>query len=257
MERKNKNVFLLLIAVVIAAALLASFGPAIFNGGMEKIVLPSVGTPNESGAPDISDVGNGRFVPVSVTPDTVQNVIATLERPASYGRTMILDTFSGGQQYTATAKVWVDGGWTRVDMTQSGQLHGAQHTIVGEDVFYRWYGNDRTVVEGSADRWDADLAQRIPSYQDIIHLEKKTIMKTDYVEKDGLSCIYVEVSVDKLGYSERYWVSVSNGLLMSCETLKNGEVVLRMTSASPESPVPSGASFVLPDGTVLHQVGES
>ena len=257
MERKNKIVFLLLIAVVIAAALLASFGPAFFNGATPKIVIPDAEVPSESRNPDLFEGENGRFIPVGVTPDTVQNVIATLARPASYGRTIVLDTFSGGTQYTATARVWVDGGWTRVDMTQAGQARGVQHTIVGQEQFYRWYGNERAVAQGSADQWDADLAQRIPSYQDIIDLDKKTILQTDYVEKDGLSCIYVEIAVDDLGYSERYWVSVSNRLLMSCETWKNGELILRMTSASPESPVPSDASFELPDGTVLNQGGES
>ncbi|NCB63870.1 MAG: hypothetical protein EOM52_09730 [Clostridia bacterium] len=255
MERKNRIVFLLLIVVVIAAALLASFGPAFFRGGTSKIVLPDVEAPSASQDPEFPDIGNGRFVPVGVTADTVQSVIATLERPASYSRTIALDTFSGGRQYTATAKVWVDGGWTRVDMTQPSQARGIQHTIVGGDKFYRWYGADREAVRGSADQWDADLAQRIPSYQDIIDLDQGAISKTDYVEKDGLSCIYVEVSVDELGYSERYWVSVSNGLLMSCETLKNGEVVLRMTSNAPESPVSADASFALPDGTLLHRSG--
>lgn len=256
MERKNKIVFLLLIIVVIAAALLASFGPALFSGGTPKIVLPDVGTPSASQNPEFSDIGNGRFVPVAVTADTVQGVVATLERPASYSRTITLDTFSGGMQYTATAKVWVDGDWTRVDMTQANQTRGTQHTIVGGNYFYRWYGADRKAVKGPADQWDADLAQRMPSYQDIIDLEKSVISKTDYLEKDGLSCIYIEVSVNELGYSERYWVSVFNGLLMSCETLKNGEVVLRMTSNAPESPVSADASFVLPDGTLPHGLEE-
>lgn len=255
MERKNKIIFLLLIAVIAAAALLASFGPTLFSGGRPTIVLPEVTDPSQSRDPSLPEAGNGRLLPVGVTADTVQDVIATLERPVSYGRTMTLDTFSGGRQYTAIASVRVDGGWTRVDLSQATQARGVQHTIVGEETFYRWYDADRTAIQGPADQWDADLAQRIPSYQDVIDLNKSSISDTGYVEKDGLSCIYVEVAVDELGYSERYWVSVSNGLLMSCETVKDGEVVLRMTSAAPESPVPAGADFSLPEGTVLHQTG--
>ena len=257
MEQKNKVIFALLIAVVIAAAILASFGPNLFQAKTPRVNLPEQTAPASSQEPDTSEIG-GPFVPVEVTADTVQSVIATLERPVNYSRILLLDTFSGDRQYTASAQVWVDGGWTRVDLTQQNQPRGTQHTIVGPDRFYRWYGADHEAVEGSADQWDADLAQRIPSYQDIIDLDKADITATGYVEKEGLSCVYVEVAVDGLGYAERYWVSLSsgsNGLLMFSETLKDGAVVLRMTSRAPESPVTAEDVFTLPDGTVLHQSG--
>lgn len=257
MEQKNRIIFVLLIAVVIAAAIFASFGPNLFLAGAPRVQLPETTPPVSSEEPGLAEVG-GAFVPVEVTADTVQSIIATLERPVNYSRTILLETFSGDRQYTASAQVWVDGDWTRVDLTQQTQPRGVQHTIVGPDGFYRWYGNERSVVQGPADQWDADLAQRIPSYQDIIDLDQSAILTTDYVEKEGLSCVYVEVAVDELGYAERYWVSLSsgsNGLLMFSETAKGDTVVLRMTSQAPESPVTVENAFTLPDGTVLHQSG--
>lgn len=258
MERKSRIVFILLTAVVIAAAILASFGPTLFSGGVPQVVLPDLMATPDPGAPDPGQVGDVHLVQVGVTADTVQNVIASLERPVSYTRTMTLETFSGGRQYSAAARVWVDGDWTQVEIQQT---QGTQHTIVGGERFYRWYNGDHMAVEGPADRWDADLAQRIPSYQDIIDLDKTTIAETGYVEKDGIPCIYVEVAVDELGYAELYWVSASgglanSGLLMSSETRKDGEVVLRMTSSAPESPVTAGTAFTLPGGAVLHKAGE-
>ena len=46
-----------------------------------------------------------------------------------------------------------------------------------------------------------------------------------------------------------------SGLLVQAELLQDGQAVYRMTSAALERPAPSDASFTLPDGTVLHEVG--
>ncbi len=72
-----------------------------------------------------------------------------------------------------------------------------------------------------------------------------------------MSCIYVEVKEDALGYLERYWVDVQSGLLVSAETVKNGTVVYRMTSNTMLFPIPQDASFTLPDGTILHEVSQT
>ena len=44
---------------------------------------------------------------------------------------------------------------------------------------------------------------------------------------------------------------------VSAESEEDGEIVYRMTAYAPvQSPCPSDASFALPDGEVLHRVGE-
>ena len=64
----------------------------------------------------------------------------------------------------------------------------------------------------------------------------------------------MEVAENEVGNRERYWVSVSSGLLVAAETMKGEEAVLTMTAEQVEMPVPPGVSFALPDGSVLHEI---
>lgn len=250
MERRKRNIVVVLIAAIIAVAILSSFGLGIFAPDTAKIVLPSADASPSPGSTEDSGV-----VRVEVTPQTVQNVIATLNRPESYARTVtILDIWGENEQGTTQAQVWVDGGWTRTDAVWPGGT--IRHSIVGDGKFWIWYGNDGEVLTGEADKNAADLeGQRIPTYETVLDLDPDTITAADYEALDSLSCIYVETELDETGHTERYWVDDDSGLLVQAELLKDGQVVYRMTAGGLERPVPSDASFTLPDGTVLHQVG--
>lgn len=252
MEKGNKMVLALLITVVILIAVFSSFGLNLFSGGTPEVTLPTVKPsgseePIHSGAPGI---GGGDLV-VEVTPQTVQSVIATLVRPESYYREITLETFWGENgSAAATAKVWVDGGYTRVD---TALVDGTvEHTIVGGGRRYRWYNNEREWFETAAEDGDADLMQHIPTYEDILTLDTDAITGAGYGEKGGVDCVYVEVADDELGYLERYWVSVERGLLVAAETQKGERTVMRVSAYSVEIPVRSGNVFALPDGTLLH-----
>ena len=134
-----------------------------------------------------------------------------------------------------------------------------EHSIIeetgeGEGTLYLWYNNDREYRSYPADRWSADLSQRIPTYEDVLALERDSITDTGYEEKSGTPCIYVEVEDPELHYRQRYWVSVSDGLLVAAETVKDGQVVLSASASGMEST--EGTAFTLPDGTVLHRTSD-
>lgn len=254
MERLKRNVLLMLVAAVIAAAVLASFGLGLFAPETAKIVLP---TPAASSGPDGPSDGQEHLVRVEVTPQTVQNVIRTLARPESYYREVLVEDIWGedpeerGETHT---QVWVDGGWT---MTRS-ELPGGdiRLSLVGGGSFWLWYEGEPAVLQGPADGSSADLeGQRLLTYEDVLSLEVSSITSTGYVEQGGLPCIYVETAPDPAGYWERYWVSVDSGLLV-CAELSLGDMALyRMSSYEVERPVSGEVSFALPDGTVLHTPG--
>ena len=186
-----------------------------------------------------------------VTPETVQSVVSSLARPESYYREISLETFWGEEgSALSTAQVWVDGGYTRVSsLLPDGTV---ENTIVGEGKRYRWYNNEREYYSVDAGEADADLMQRIPTYEDVLALDTEDITGTGYEAKGGLGCVYVEVAENELGYRERYWVSVDLGLLVAAETVKEDRVVLRVSAYSVEIPIRGGLNFTLPDGTVLH-----
>ena len=248
MERHNRNIFIGLIAVVIVVAVFSSFGLSLFAAPTPHIVLP---TPTPSGQGEEHRPEQEGSIRVEVAPDTVQDVIAALDRLESYSR-VVTSTLEGS---TAATSVWVDGGWTRADMIlPTGRLI---HTIVGDGRVWRWYDDDPTTVTWAADSGSVDVeGQHIPTYEDVLALDKALITAAGYEDKNGYACVYVQVDIPELEQQERYWVSSDNGLLVAAETETGGEVVYVMAANAPEIPVSALASFSLPDGTVLHTVGE-
>lgn len=246
MERHNRNILVALIAVVIVAAVFSSFGLSLFAGPTPQIVLPTPVPTGEEPGKDDQEGG----IRVEVSPDTVQSVIAALDRQESYSR-VVTSTLEGA---TVATSVWVDGEWTRADMIlPTGRV---AHTIVGDGRVWRWYDNDPTTVTWEADGDSVDIeGQRIPTYEDVLELDKSLITAAGYEEKNGYACVYVQADVPELDQRERYWVSADNGLLVAAETETGGEVVYSMASNAPEIPVSAQASFALPDGTLLHATG--
>ena len=249
MERRNRNILVVLIGIVIVVAMLSSFGLVLFAPNTAQIQLPTPAASPTQGPAVEQD-----FVRVEITPQTVQHVIAeTLTRPESYGRTVTIQDFWGeGESGVTTATVWVDGGWTHTTAVLPGGT--VRHTIVGDDRFWLWYEGSSRVLTGPAEEDSADLeGQRIPTYEDVLDLKEREIVSANYEDKEGVACIYVETAPDSQGYVDHYWISVDSGLLSCAETTLEGTLTYRMSALSVNRPVPEEAEFILPDGTVLHE----
>lgn len=250
MGEKSRISFIVIIALILAAAVIYSFSVSNFQR------TPSVGLADVNASPGAGDTQPdpfGDMTLIDVTPDTVQSVIETLDRYASYRRTITVEYFSGGETVgMLTAAVAVDGGWTRADVTEQSGL--VEHSVLGDDTRWLWYNNEENYVEAAVTQEGAeDLMQRIPTYEDVLRLDQSHITAATYERRGELPCVYVEVYEPELEYLERFWVSVESGLLVSSETVKGEEVVYRMSAYEVESPLPDGTgSFTLPDGTVLH-----
>lgn len=276
MGEKSRMKFMILIALILAAAIIYSFSINQFQD------TPGVGLanpePSQSAGPGDQDLPDSTVL-VEVAPDTVQNVIRTLNRYTSYRRTVTAEYLRDGEVLgTLTAAVAVDSGWTRSDVT--GPDGRTEHSIVGGGTRWLWYDESREYVELPADEETADLVQRLPTYEDVLALNRRDITAAAYEDRGGLPCVYVEVYQKELRYKERFWISVESGLLVASETVKNGDTVYRMSSygvespltdtqntddeaasSGPQSPPPGGGDvlsakdcFTLPDGTVLHRV---
>lgn len=246
MERHHRNIPLILIGGVIALAVFSSFVLPFFVSSTPQIVLP---TPQPSFQMEHVGMEDSGERQVEVTPQTVQGVIGALKRLDSYTR-IITTTLEGTM---TTTQVWTEGGWTRTELlTPAGLM---VHTIVGDGQVWRWYDDGQTVVSWEADQISVDVeGQRLPTYEDVLELDRERITDAGYEDKNGLPCVYVEASFPELDQLERYWISADNGLLEAAETKVDGRVVWTMSASGTEIPSPDLTErFTLPDGQVLYQ----
>jgi len=250
MEEKSRKWFAIIIALIMVAAVFYSFAINLF-GDTPSVTL--VDTGSQPGGETAPGGIYGSLLPVELTPETVQSAVATLERYSSYQRTLTVEYLNNGESLgLLTANVAVDGGWTRTDVSYTGGV--TEHSILGGGDCWLWYGEDPSYVTMRAADMAADLAQRIPTYEDVLALDTQEITAAGYESRGDLPCIYVEVSQTQLGYREKFWISVDSGLLVAAETSKEDQLVYQMTGYQVTRPLADGKdSFTLPDGTVLHQ----
>lgn len=247
MEDRKRTALAVVITCVVLAAVLYSFFRNLIPSAPELVLAD----PNASASVEPDKQANDG-VAVEVTPWTVQSLIASLERYESYSRTVTVEYFFEGQPAGAvSAQVWEDGGWIRSSVTLASGL--VEHSIVGQDQLWLWYGDGEQIYVGPAADMTADLIQRLPTYETVLALDKGSITAAGYEAWGGQPCVYVEAETPELGYLERYWISETSGLLMAAEMEKDGEVVYAMSSREMVSPLDQvGSAFTLPDGTVLH-----
>ena len=248
MEQKNRLVFTVAVILLIFSALFISFGRIIFRLETPSVSLPSVSIsqPGDSSGSG----GHSTSQTVSVSPRTVQSVIATLHRTDSYYRELYVDQFWTTGSSSVTIQTWVDSGWSH---SFREMPNGAgRHDLVGEGTAFYWYNGSSRYESTPADDRSADLAQRIPTYETVLELDPESITAAGYELKQDFPCLYVEATNEDSETVCSYWVSVDNGLLVSAELRRSGEVIYRMTSSAVQSPCPVGTAFKLPDGTVLH-----
>ena len=258
MEERKRTIFVVIIALVLMIALLYSFGPSLFS----RVPQLELANPNATATaePGTDPFGDGAGVLVEVTPETVQDVIASVSRYESYSRTLTI-TYTWGDENVSvlTAKVWEDSGWKRTALVLPSGI--IENSIVGEGQLWLWYDDGSEIVpekifRGIAAEVNSDLFQRIPTYEDILLLEPSQIISAEYLDYNGQPSIYVEAENVELGYLYRYWISETNGLLMATETEKAGVLVYRMQSNEVISPLSEIEEiFTLPDSTILFSPG--
>jgi len=253
MEQKNRQLIVIAIIVLIAGAMFTSFGRNLFSLDIPEVVLPAPDSSSGEAPGDTSSSGSNPYHQVDVTPQTVQRIVGTLARPESYSRNLEVTTFWEDGSSTISLQIHQDGGWSHIrQVLPSGAI---RHDLIGEETVYYWYDGSSQYQIAPADSTDADLAQRIPTYETVLHLETERIIRAEYAMYGELPCILTEVSLEQPSRLERYWVSAESGLLVCAESETDGFVTYRVTSVGELMiPCPAEASFTLPDGTILHSV---
>ena len=248
MEGKKRTLLAAAISCIILVAVLYSFFLSIFSK-TAKIELADPGTLSSSPLDPAASGDQGGLV-VDVTPDTVQSIIGSMERLTSYSRSIAVQYFWGASQSgTVTVSVQADGGYVRCDTTLPGGT--VEHSIVGGGSLWYWYNDESTFRTADAQDGEADLLARIPTYEDVLALPRSSIADAGYLQRAGISCIYVE-AMPREGCAERYWVSLDSGLLIAAELEEDGALSYSMQADNMVSPLsPAVSPFFLPDGQAL------
>jgi len=252
LDQKNRALFSLAIILLIFVALLVSFGRTIFRTQTPEVVLPNIEAvqPGDNQTPGSS--GTEQEQTVSVTPQTVQSVIATLERTDSYYREVLIEQFWTGGFSAVTVQTWVDHGWTRSRQQLPSGVWRSD--IVGPETAWYWYDGTDRYQSLPADERSADLSSRQPTYETVLDLDPDSITAAGYTTYESFPCIYLCAADEEHAVTQEFWVSVDSGLLLCAEMRQDDAILYRMSaSGAMQSPCPAAASFQLPDGTVLHQ----
>ena len=226
------------------ACLLLLFFAFLSIGGLrtrESIVLPP--ETSESGD-ETEETASLRLI--AVTPETVQNVVATLARPENYTQTVTVERMAGeGVSGASVTTLDAANGWVRLSTDENGTK---RCVLTNGEKTYIWYPNSTRVFTGSA-VFSADEEYGVPTYEDLLSLKPNEIAAADYCSINGDGCVFAETVPDADGYFSRYWIRVSDGLLTASEQYCGDALLVRTAALTTEYNTAKAESFLLPDGT--------
>lgn len=245
-----------MITAVIAAGIILTYA-----GHEERVVpLPSYALEPSGGTDGIKETPAGLTL-VEITVDNVRQVIDTLNRSDGYTRSVTVENFyaaeTGADSAVYTVDVYAYGGALSQKIKKDDEV---KNIVIAGDWMYIWYNNDKDFRQvpvqpavgsaGGSGNVNAvgDEYQMLLTYEDVLQLDKESILDAGYVTNDNEVCIYVRYVSGSLGYTTVCYISTASGLLTSAEQYDGETLVYRMTTASYTEGVQDLAVFKLPNG---------
>ena len=239
-------------AVLIAAVVIFALNYSKFSAVTPDVKLadpvPSGGAGTEETDPG-SVVGFPDYL--EITTENVQSVIASLSRADSYHRTAEAVTSWEGGSALYFVESWVSPAGLRTTVIRDGDDE-IKNILLLNGTVYIWYEEggavSRTAADASADSTEhlRDELQMMATYEDVLDLKKNDIAEAGYVASDGGQYITVRVKPDRLGYSDKYYISIETGLLEAAETYCRDKLVYRMNVTGTELAEPAPELFIPP-----------
>lgn len=204
------------------------------------VLLPPAAAPGASEGESIG--GSAVQQTIEVTPETVQTVIATLQRIDSYARTLTVERYSSAGRRTETLDVWARGGSCRIT------VHGdpVKNVLLSGLDKWVWYSDREGIFHGTARDGDPDAYQTLLTYEDVLTMPASRITDAGYTDYDGTDCIFVRYTEGPFSYDHRCYIAVDTGLLMGQETYDGEALIYAMHSTVPEISTPDEALFLPP-----------
>lgn len=245
---KHRTMFFVFIALFI---LLVSVVAILFLPNMSATLINTVPEyPPEFHSFDPVETVGAEAVTVDKT--NVKTVISAIKRPEEYfSKTQSTISHDSGSASFARQK-WVKGNLSRIDIFPSVSAQTPTvHYIYSTDSVYAWRPGDRTAYKTSRGSFNPDDEQMMMSYEDITAAKDEDIISAQLTVYDGTSCVYAEIRNPSSGYTNRYWVSYSTGLLVFGQSLnREGKVVYSVTSTQTDISPQDMETFRLPDSSL-------
>ncbi len=190
--------------------------------------------------------GAGSLVSVSVTPETVQAVVATLARPDSYSRQLRVESRWQGGSQAWLVDTWQKGSSSRIRLRQEDGKGPEKNILTRDGELFIWYEDPEEVFRRVSDELSSeDALQMIPTYEDVLTLEPEQITAAGYVLHGGAWRIMVAAREEPSGYSTVYYISIETGLLEAAERRDVDTVIYSMTAQPSDLAAPEDVFFAL------------
>ena len=242
---KARRMFPVLAAVLlVAAAAVLALRFGWFDTATAPVILPdTTALPTSSGG---GEIGGGATL-AEVTPETVQAVVATLARPDSYSRRLLVSSYWEDGSQTWQIQVWQKTGATRIRIASPETGEADRNLLMEDGRLSIWYGEGPEVfrTETEQDR-AADILQMLPSYEDLLDLDPALIEDAGYVNLYGTWRIMAAVREKPTEYLMIYYISIETGLLEAAERRDGDRTIYRMTAEQADLAAPEDEVFRLP-----------
>lgn len=234
-------------ALVLFGGILTAFLLLSGASDREGITLPDLQQSAEM--PAEGAVEEGTFLHVDA--GNVAQVVATLARPASYHQSLSVLTAWPEDSAARTVEIWVSGGVTRVDVTDT---RTTRSILTDGETAYVWYAGDAEATQFLlGDTLTVDSLTGIPTYERITQAGQE-IVEAGFVQlddMDGRSCIFAQLGDED--YVDCYWVDVATGLLCRATTSREQTLIYQLREETSEQLLATdeafSTAFTLPDGT--------
>ena len=249
LRRENRWMRFILLFLVVIAVSLAIF--LLQDADTPEVILAPEPPPGDGTA---QTPPQNPMAHVEITAENVQEVIATLERPAYFSREISKTRYWSGGTRSATTitEIW------SIPEAMRIQRDDGENMIFTPDRYYIWFtgrsyiAHPITAAMGANFDRILDEFQGIPSYETVLDLDRNQIIEAGYtlltVDGEEQYVIYVEVRGGALGYVDRYYISLFSGLLVGVETWDGDIVIYRMETLRLRLELPDEDVFTLPGG---------
>lgn len=199
----------------------------------------------------IDSENNELLQSITVSRDNVKNVVSVMKRPSEYFSKTESTLYHASGNATYSRQKWVKGELARVDIFALNSSNPYMHYIYSKDNVFVWRSGDRTPFKTARGHFEADDIQMMMSYEDIVSAEDDEILDARVTAYDSAPCIYAEIKKAATGYTEKYWVSYSTGLLVFGQTFdENGKLIYSIATTRTDVSTQSTDTFLLPDGNL-------